>query len=66
MRGETDRELGFVTFLNTFAIGAGSLEIVRFAVDQASDAMFSDPRVQGVEAVQLVLTLAGSICGIWL
>jgi len=28
--------------------------------------MFSNRRVQGVESVQLVLTLAGSICGVWL
>lgn len=58
--------IGFIAFLNTFAIGVGSLEIIRFVVDQANDAMFSNRRVQGVESAQLVLTLAGSICGIWL
>ena len=58
--------IGFVTFLNTFAVGIGSLEIIQFAVDRSNDAMFSNSRVQGVESTQLVLTLAGSICGFWL
>jgi len=58
--------LGFITFLNTLAIGVGSLEIIQFVVEQSKDAMFSDRRVQGVESTQLVLTLAGSICGFWL
>jgi len=58
--------LGFVTFLNTFAIGAGSLEIIQFVVGEPGDSMFSDRRIQGVESTQLVLSLAGSICGFWL
>ncbi|KAF9653175.1 hypothetical protein BDM02DRAFT_3183130 [Thelephora ganbajun] len=58
--------LGFITLLNTFAIGVGSLEITQFVVGQPGDAMFSNRRVQGVESTQLVLTLAGSICGLWL
>jgi len=58
--------LGFITFLNTFALGVGSLEIIRFVLDQSNDAMFSNRGVQGVESSQLVLTLAGSICGFWL
>lgn len=58
--------LGFVTFLDTFALGAGSLEIIQFMVGQPSDAMFSSRRIQGVESTQLILTLAGSVCGFWL
>ena len=57
---------GFVTFLNTLALGVGSLEILRFLVDQPDNVMFSNRRVQGVESAQLVFTLAGSICGLWL
>jgi hypothetical protein len=57
---------GLITFLNTFAVGAGSLEIARFMVDQSDDMMFSNRRVQGVESTQLVLSLAASICGFWL
>jgi len=58
--------LGFITLLNTISIGVGSLEIVQFVVEQSKDATFSDRRVQGVESTQVVLTLAGSICGFWL
>ena len=66
-QGETYRgRIGFVTFLNTFAIGVGSLEIIQFVVDRSNNPMFSDRRVQGVESAQLILTLAGSICGCWL
>jgi len=66
-RGETySGRIGFITILNTFAIGVGSLEIIQFVVDRSNDPMFSNRRVQGVESAQLVLTLAGSICGCWL
>lgn len=58
--------IGFITFLNTFAIGVGSLEIIQFVVDRSSDATFSNRSAQGVESTQLVLTLAGSVCGFWL
>lgn len=58
--------LGFITFLNTFAFGVGSLETVQFMVDRSDDLMFPNRSVQGVEYAQLVLTLAGSICGFWL
>jgi len=55
-----------ITFLNTFAIGVASLEIIQFVVNQSNDTMFSNRRIQGVESTQLVFTLAGSICGFWL
>jgi len=58
--------LGFIAFLNAFALGVGSFEIIQFLVDQPSDPMFSNRRVQGVESVQVVITLAGSICALWL
>lgn len=58
--------LGLITFLNAFAFGVGSLEIVQFLADQPGDPMFSNRRVQGVESAQLIITLAGSICGFWL
>ena len=35
-------------------------------VGQPGDAMFSGRSVQGVESAQLVLSLAGAICGLWL
>lgn len=62
----TGKRAGLITFLNTFALGIGSLEMIQFMVNQPSDAMFSNHRVQGVESAQLILTLAGSICGLWL
>lgn len=63
----TDRvRVGFIAFLNTFAVGVGSLEIIQFVVGQPGDVMFSGRRVQGVESTQLVLSLAGAICGFWL
>jgi len=58
--------LGFIAFLNTFAIGVGSMEIIQFVVGQPGDATFSGRSVQGVESTQLVLSLAGAICGLWL
>lgn len=58
--------LGFITFLNTFALGVGSLEIIQFVVGQPGDVMLSNLSVLGVESSQLVLALAGSICGLWL
>ena len=56
----------FATFLNTFALGVGSLEVIQLTIARSSDAMLSNRLVQGVESIQLVLTLAGSICGLWL
>jgi len=47
-------------------LGIGSLELIQFMVDQPSDDMLSNHRVLGVESAQLILTLAGSICGLWL
>lgn len=63
---ETDRVwIGFITFLNTFATGVGSLEIIQFVIGQPG-VMFSGHRIQGVDSTQLVLSLAGSIFGLWL
>lgn len=57
--------IGFITFLNTFATGVGSLEIIQFVIGQPG-VMFSGHRIQGVGSTQLVLSLAGSIFGLWL
>ena len=58
--------IGFIAFLNASAIGVGSFEIIQFVVGRPGDATFSGRRVQGVESTQLVLSLAGAVCGLWL